>query len=402
MSYPVVTILIGVASAYLVAILIATMLSRTNFPLAKGEGRIGCIDGLRGYLAISVLAHHFIIWMQTTRLGGTWTPPTIFFFNQLGTAGVALFFMTTGFVFYPRVLVGFKRCSWVAIYTTRLFRIVPLIIVSVFIITAVIAMRTGRGPDSSFPVAAAKWISTWGEPPLLHYPDSGRLNAYVLWSLWYEWLFYLFVLPVCALAMDLMRGRLPSWVLPVALLTMALAARVVQLPISMTRYLPLFAIGMLAYECQRRERIVRVLRTPRIAIAAACALGIGMVAAPTPYEYAAPFFGFFFVCVACGNSMGGLLRTKGALVLGECSYGIYLLHGIILSVLFVDAAVVIAPFTTEQLPMVLPLAVIPITLITALTYILVERPAIRAGGVLAKRWTGRRLRSDAAELEVAP
>lgn len=43
--------------------------------------------------------------------------------------------MTTGLVFYPRVLAGFFKTSWPATYATRVFRIVPLILFSVIIIT---------------------------------------------------------------------------------------------------------------------------------------------------------------------------------------------------------------------------------------------------------------------------
>ncbi len=400
--YPVATIVLSVMSAYGLATLVSSLIARAGFPLPPSDRRIGCIDGLRGYLALSVLAHHFIIWTQVTRLGTPWQPPSRFLFNQIGAGGVALFFMTTGFVFYPRVLDGFRSGSWPAIYTTRLFRIVPLVVVSVALISIVIAARTGRGPDGDFLIAAAQWITTWSEPPLLGYADSGRLNAYVLWSLWYEWMFYLFVLPACALAMDVMRGRFPSWKLPLGLLAVALLAQVLHLRIALVKVLPLFAIGMLAYECQRREAIARVLRAPAMAIAAAAALGLGMIAAPTPYGFAMVPFGFFFTCVACGNSMGGLLRTRGALVLGECSYGIYLLHGIVLSLLFVDANTVIAPIGTAQLPLVLPLVAGTVALVTPVTYLAVERPAIRIGRHLARRWTGRPLRADAPELEVAP
>ena len=38
----------------------------------------------------------------------------------------------------------------------------------------------------------------------------------------------------------------------------------------------------------------------------------------------------FFVPIALGNSLFGLLKIPEAIVLGESSYGIYLLHGIIL------------------------------------------------------------------------
>jgi peptidoglycan/LPS O-acetylase OafA/YrhL len=123
---------------------------------------------------------------------------------------------------------------------------------------------------------------------------------------------------------------------------------------------------------------------------------------PTPYTVALPLFGLFFTCVACGNSLGGLLRTRGALLRGECSYGIYLLHGLVLSVLFTDAAASIGPIATDRLPALTPLAAIAVTLITPVTCLLVERPAMRAGSRLAKLWTGRPPGAAAPGLKLAP
>lgn len=405
--YLIAIIVFSVFASFALATIAAGLIAKGKFPLPSSERRIGCIDGLRGYLALSVLFHHFIIWIQVTRLGGNWEATSVHLFNQLGAGGVALFFMTTGLLFYPRVLGGFRACSWPALYTTRVFRIEPMVIFSVAIITLIIAVRTGRGLDSAFPSAAAKWAITWfsvmREPPLLGYPDSGRLNAYVLWSLSYEWLFYLFVLPTCALGMDMIRDKLPSWFLPVALLAFALTARLLHLAdlLPFLRYLPMFAIGMIAYECQRREWIVRLLRTPMATIIAAAALGFGMIFAPTPYTFAMPLFAFFFTCLACGNGLWGLMRTKGSLVLGECSYGIYLLHGIMLNLLFVDAAPLVDMIALNQLPLILAIAAIAVTLVTPFTYLLIERPAIRAGVRLVKLWTGRRMPANVPEVEVA-
>jgi peptidoglycan/LPS O-acetylase OafA/YrhL len=89
-------------------------------------------------------------------------------------------------------------------------------------------------------------------------------------------------------------------------------------------------------------------------------------------------------------------------VLGECSYGIYLLHGIILNLLFVDAFWVMSPVPTDYLPVALPIIAICLAFVTSFTYLVVERPMIRAGSFLAKQWTGRRLRANVLELEVAP
>jgi peptidoglycan/LPS O-acetylase OafA/YrhL len=84
--------------------------------------------------------------------------------------------------------------------------------------------------------------------------------------------------------------------------------------------------------------------------------------------------------------MGGLLRTRAALVLGECSYGIYLLHGVVLNLLFVDGRQVLGWLSTESLPFLLPLVALVVVPVTALTFLVFERPAINAGRALVRRW----------------
>lgn len=51
----------GAVLAAAMAVLAGTALARAGFPLPAPHKRIGCVDGLRGFLALSVLAHHFVI-----------------------------------------------------------------------------------------------------------------------------------------------------------------------------------------------------------------------------------------------------------------------------------------------------------------------------------------------------
>jgi peptidoglycan/LPS O-acetylase OafA/YrhL len=390
--------MLPILTGALLALVVATFAGSTTvlvgFPLPPDSRRIGCIDGLRGYLALSVLVHHFVIWTQIARFGGTWSAPTVNALNNLGLGSVALFFMTTGLVFYPRILNGFRTTSWFATYTTRVFRIIPLVTTSVVIITLIIMARTGARPGLGFLKDAAKWITAWDQPPLLNYPESGRINAYVLWSLWYEWIFYLLVLPLSALAMDFVRGRLPSWTVPASLLLISLMLRhlagLQKLHLhglqNLPQYIPFFSIGMLAYEVQLSPSLRTLLQRRNIALLATFSLIAGMVTAPTPY--ATPqlcFLGFFFTAVSCGNSFAGVLRTKGALALGECSYSIYLLHGIILSLLFENCIWFVDKFTISYVFFcVLPLVALVIVCVTPLTYTLIERPMIAQGNRIAR------------------
>lgn len=401
MTYPVVTILLGAALALVAATMFGEVLAKRGFPLPAGDRRIGCVDGLRGYLALSVMIHHFVIWLQITRLGGTWSPPSIKLFNQLGTVGVGLFFMTTGLVFYPRILRGLRGSSWRAIYTTRVFRIVPLVLLSFIFVLAVVSCRTGCRPDGRLPVAAVKWLATWNEPALLCVSDAGRINAYVLWSLNYEWRFYLVILPLCAAAIDVIRGRLPSVVVPLILLVGAMILRAVDAT-GLPLYLPLFAMGMLALECTRNERIACALRGKTVSVVAAIGVCGAATAFSTPYTYGLPFFALFFTCVACGNDFWGVLRWRGALVLGEVSYSIYLLHAIVLSLVFTEGSVVVGAFSTTILPLLLPVVALVVVALSATTYRFVERPALQFGARLARHWSGGILRRDSLEAEVAP
>lgn len=391
-------------AAYLVATLVGSLIARAGFPLPEGHRRIGHIDGLRGYLALSVLVHHFIIWTGVTRLGRPWAPPVENILNQLGPGSVALFFMTTGFVFYPRVLSGWRANSWVSIYIGRMFRILPLVTVSVTIIAVIIYLREGVSPRLEDAKAMLLWISSWSLPPLLGDPDAARFGGNVLWSLWFEWFFYLLILPACAIAVDLVRGRLPTWTVPMALLLATLAARAVTLPRNLPVYLPLFAVGMLAFEVSRNQAIATLLRGRAASLVSAGVLAAAVIGTHDPYGLPPlAAFGFFFACVACGNDMGGMLATRGALVLGECSYGLYLLHGIVLALLFVQNERLVTSLPLASVPLLLPVVAALTVTLTAGTYLLIERPGIGAGRRLASWWTGRRRPSvSAPELEIAP
>lgn len=391
MDYPLTAITVAALAAYIAATLTADLIHRAG-TRPPGGGRIGCIDGLRGYLALSVLVHHFVVWVQLTRLGGTWSPPSVNLLNNLGAASVALFFMVTGCVFYPIILAGFQSSRWIAIYLKRIFRIVPLVLFSVAIVAMLAILRSPtKNIDLSDIGHLVAWTTSWSEPDLFGYPDTGRINAYVLWSLWFEWLFYIFLLPIWAALADALRGKLPTWVLPVLLLALSAMLRVAHLPNA--KYLPLFAIGMIAYEVQR-SKAAALLRGNTAAITAVIGMLVALNTWNVPYVLIAmALYAWFFFCVACGNSFFGLFSSPAALVLGECSFGIYLLHGIFLSLLFTEGHNLLASSPNTTLIGFLPTSSIFVVLLTALTFRFVERPMIMVGSRLAK-WSS--LRSAAA------
>jgi len=367
------------------AVMVGGALRRGGFPVPKGP-RFGNIDGLRGFLALSVLSHHFWIWTHVIVFGRPWSEADLPFVNQLGAGAVALFFMITGLVFYPTALKGIGNVFWPKVYIGRFFRIVPLVAASFLLISLIIMLRTGARPDASYLRVAVEWISAHRQVPIMGYADSGLMNALVLWSLWQEWLFYLLLLPGVALGLHVAkRIKLPSWTVPVLVLATGLLAHLFGFGGHIFSFWPLFAAGMLAYECCARDAIRRWLASPTAAILAT----LGMIPAVLLFDHAltpafVPF-AFFFCCVAAGNRFGGIFSLPGAAVVGEISFGIYLLHGILLNVLFVDAAPIIQRIPLVALPLLIPALAVLIVLITAATYLLIERPAWRFGKRLGER-----------------
>lgn len=389
-DYLVASIVAAMFSAMIAAIALGAVIARMGFPLIDQRNRFGCLDGLRGFLALSVMMHHFVIWIGVSRLGLSWTAPAINFFNSLGSFGVGLFFMTTGFVFYPRIRAGMRATDWTHVYASRLFRILPLTAFSVALILTIVLIRLNGHvlfEPATFVKHTVEWLVAFRSPDLLGYKETGRINAYVLWTLYYEWLFYFLVLPTLALLRDSMPRSWPSWSLPATFLTSALLLRPFADWAPSLIYMPLFAVGMIANEIATADGIAARLRGKGVAIAAIGGLLIAMILTRDPYTPVPLLLaGVFFCTVAAGNDLFGLLRLRGALVLGEISFGVYLMHGIVLDMIFTNGA---GGLSLPLLPALLPIAAMIVVAMTATTFLLVERPAIQLGKKTQARLTRR-------------
>lgn len=140
-DYPVQAILAAVAGACVFSTVPGALILRAGFLLST-KRRIERLCSLSGCFAISILSHHFVMWLQISRLSGYWPAPAVDLFNHPGAGAVALFLMTTRCVFYPRVLAGFEETSWPTIYAGRVFRSTLLVAASVVITSGVIVLRT--------------------------------------------------------------------------------------------------------------------------------------------------------------------------------------------------------------------------------------------------------------------
>ncbi|WP_158258639.1 acyltransferase family protein [Rhodopila globiformis] len=383
---------------FAVAIATATLLLRRLPPIrrvlaAVESGRHTSIDGLRGFLGIGVFIHHTVItWFYLH--GHGWTLPPSRLVVHLGQTSVALFFMITAFLFWSRVLSRGSGLNWAEFFISRLCRLYPAYLVMLALLVAVawgFASQQQQANGNFWP-SLASWLvfTMFGTLNLNGLPDTGEAVAWVTWSLPYEWLFYL-VLP--ALAFVAGRARKP-------VAAAASAAAVIALFLSFywfgvldpfnPKILLSFLGGIAAAHWVRNQALKDIGNRRSAGYVAIAALLTVVLFMPTAYAWKSTLgLTVFFVVIASGHDLWGLLRRPGLLWLGDISYSIYLLHGALLWTVFRH----VLPHTlASSAPVYIGVSLvnaIVLVLVASIVFLAVERPAILAG----KRWQQRLGRS---------
>jgi peptidoglycan/LPS O-acetylase OafA/YrhL len=364
-------------------------------------GRYVTIDGLRGYLALFVFLHHAAVW-YFYRTDGAWTVPPSNLFTLFGQGGVALFFMITAFLFFGRLLDGRHTLpDWKRLYVSRVFRLVPLYALAMVVLFAIVGWRSGwqaREPASTLLGNAAAWLAFTipGQPDLNGVNDTWRIVAGATWSLPYEWFFYL-ALPILGIA----AGVRPS--APYLLLSLAaaivVAAGIWRPGVMQSLY---FLGGMVAALAIRLPPFRAFARTAAAgALAVACLAAATAMCATAYSPLAVSLLTVVFCLIAGGCSLFGVLVTPMARLLGDIAYSVYLLHGIVLFLLFVGPDSLHAPPPLAYWLIVVALAPVLVILCYA-TFRCIERPAMRSAPRVADRLARRRSRTDAEDENIRP
>jgi len=318
-------------AAIFVSLLTCLFLVR-RFGLPDTQGRFVAIDGLRGYLAFFVFLHHSMIWFFYLRTG-EWKVPPSNLYTHFGQSGVAFFFMITGFLFVSKVLDGRnKGVDWLRLYVSRFLRLMPLYgiaMLALFVVVLVLSDGRINEPISSIAKELIRWMSftVLGSPNINGVDDTWMILAGVTWSLPYEWYFY-FLLPLFGLLIGV-RVTWPFIALGAAVLLMIFSRNS-----SIYHWLS-FAGGFAAAFVVRSEYICQKLRGNLLSIVALSLLAITVVVFPSARGYVQILMlSATFIIIAAGNSCFGLLTNRLSRTLGEMAYSIYLLHGVLLFVLF--------------------------------------------------------------------
>jgi peptidoglycan/LPS O-acetylase OafA/YrhL len=377
-------------SIAIVALAIAVLSARRVFafldasPSAHAH-RLDSIDGLRGILASAVFIHHFSMTCYNYMHHTTGAPPDPFY-GFIGTGSVSVFFMITGYLFWGRLLDRKGDIKWPDLYINRLFRVYPLYLFLILMYFGWVAWHAGvpaNEPVESIVGQTLQWLAFGAvqnpDPFLTHGEYIGLVGQ--TWSLHWEWAFYL-ALPALAV---FARERSAIAVTGGLLLMLMASVDLVSQP--NVFFIEQFLIGMLtasvlrAFPRVRADGIVRSL-VALAAIAAAIWFSDGLAYA----NNTTALLGIFFFLVASGASLFGALTTTGAKRLGNLSYSIYMLHGLLINVIFTFTNALYHVSHSDRRYWVVTAVMYAIVVCVSIaTYSLIEKPGIEMGRRIIKR-----------------
>ena len=346
------------------AIGMAFLLSTIEQP--RAYARFRNLDGLRGMAAVFVTIHHSALWnrYQTEHIWYIVSP----FYIHMGEGAVTIFFMLTGFLFWGKIRAK-ADIDWHRLYLSRIWRIMPMYLFSIALLIGV-AFFSQRATFIHHAGSIVGYFLLFRANGLWDaYPDVSLIDAGVTWTLAYEWFFY-FSLPILAGFLYTTPANRRYALFAYALLLLFGFFNTWHLH---AKFLMLFVYGALAFELTRTSRMPALRQAltgwKGSALIFLCS-AIAIHHYESAYETGASLlYALIFIVITQGNTVFGLLETNAAKILGDISYSIYLLHGIVLYCLFH----VFYPTTLFGHWTIAAIAILCTILISSVTYAKVEK-----------------------------
>ena len=297
--------------------------SRADRTVAAQPSHLSNVQILRGIAAVMVLVYH--VGNELTDRGFSVTVPDSL---GLGSAGVDLFFVISGFIMVHSTAAAFAKPGAPLMFLTRrLVRLAPLY----WIVTtlAVLALASEASP-AGVSAATLRWAAA--SAAFLFYPrgDGGDFPLYAQgWTLNFEMVFYLGF----ACALPFRRAVALPW-LSLGFLALAVLGWFVTLPWPLTRLtdsnIVEFVLGVgLAEVHARGFRLSTPIALALAGLGAlAFALTIGSVDAWLPargFVWGPPALAVVASAALVRSHGDGPMR-RGLEALGDASYALYLVH----------------------------------------------------------------------------
>jgi peptidoglycan/LPS O-acetylase OafA/YrhL len=386
-----------VCVAMLMLIAATPLFLAADTPPSSSPNRLLMMDGLRGFLALSVLFDHAAVYHRFL-LAGEWEVESSNFYNLLGPVGVSMFFMITGYLFWSRLLKERGRSAWLSLYIGRVFRIGPLYLAAVILMIAIVFFQAGFALHESARhviVEVVRWLALGIFRPVdvNGYLSTDKWLASATWSIRWEWFFYL-SLPLLGFAARSRRLGLAFVAVSLAVCMGFRAIGIADGGRPKSILIALFLSGMLCASLQ--DRGWRLPLSNQMGSLAVIALLIATFQFPEPFAAGpALLLGAVFYLITSGCTVWGLLVSRPARRLGDISYGIYLLQGYALAALyrppFLRRLALSSPIYHWGLAL---LSGILLIAIATVAHVAIERPGIQLGKRISSALTMRLARNE--------
>lgn len=296
---------------------------------------VSSISGLRAFLAIIVLLSHSTHYLYS--LENEWIYNANYkekfgvgnVYLNLGKVGVLMFFMISGFLFYR--LIYKERLDTINLFKKRALRIVPCYWFSMLLIVVIGCFYYKLEINQESLYQLIRWALFIGGYSIGGI-NTSYINAGVDWTLKIEWMLYL-SLPLIFMMTRGRSNKCKDIVILLSVLVILILSFIIRLYAGIyTDPRPVlgFASGLLAFRCM--NKFTTLVGGPFSGMVAALCIIISFPLS----SYAFSYIGMVFLCtiafivISSGNSIYKILSNKTMVSLGEVSYSIYLLHGIVL------------------------------------------------------------------------
>lgn len=377
--------LIPIAVMFITFLMVGQVMS-WKFPLNDvGKDRDLQVDGLRALLAFGVMTYHFFGIYHIVFIDGTfnldWMHPLV---KLLGTWTVPIFFSITSYLFTQKVCnQDTYAVDWYwNLLIGRVFRLFPVVIFICLIATIVFTITSEKSllnsalKSMTFGFVDVTANNANSEQGLIFGPQ---------WSLHSEWIYYL-SLPLIGLLLD--KRVKPIWLLFSLLSLVILSDGWFYFvhwnyghPYMFWAFIPGIIIG--------HNQIKRFLSryTDKTVIGILVVLLVVVSAYVDQLKVKIPVNTMFISVLLSRNALTKVLGCNVLRSLGETTYSIYLLHGV---VQYIFIMWLFPPSSAQRLPQWVwwSIATIQVTItvvLSRLTYELVEKPGISLGKLLTSR-----------------
>lgn len=295
--------------------------------------------------------------------------------------------MITGYLFWSIMIKNSGRPRWLELYLGRLFRIGPLYLFAIVVALIIIFSRTGGVLNVSV-FELIKSLLRFGFLGILPmhdingYIDSWIVLAGVLWTLKYEWYFYFSLVIIGQAARQkIAHLLLPGVALPILLFHISHKISPQTMVVdSGSICAALFCIGMICASLRASE-LPGNLPGWLSSICVIALVGSAFAFFDTLFTVLPIILlGLAFSFVVSGCDVFGLLSSIPARRLGNASFGIYLLQGLVLTLIFsMEPIKKFALSSSDQYWGVVFLSSAILIVFAAASHFFVEQPGIRLG-----------------------